>query len=607
MTQRPKGRPIVLDAIRALGHTGALPHGSPVNTRLCNTCWSDIWNQHRLPPAPEALSCVKADTSPTTIGLDNLVLAAEQDHSSPPSPLSPSSPGSPLAIDPPSTNSCVIFHPPAFLPPPPFPLSQPQSLLPRLLPPTWWLNHSERSNAEAKALLLGDPINYLPSVHSMCHRNTHMDLTSIRRGSNEAGEGAKIFTLAENITVQEWGRLLTIDECVRTEESSGGEEDIIDQHWAIASHHSLSYSQQNFDRGAVFYGLSMSQSLGYGRGRNRSQWIRWATSKTQREGQDERVVLGTFDDDEEVDAMDISESDQKIGTGQPRGGDHRRWRCGLRYSGRSEWQAALGGDREDDRRQADLLSYPCNEFKALSKSVRQSVTGEQAMVFINNGPGTNGAHWDAIGGYSSLIDGSKVFVCWDVRGDHDEDRHWKGGLVDLEALIRDKSMWWALVGPNCTILLEADQPHFVVNFTSSVLITWSRTYYPSRIFASLCTTLEGQIQEGDPTWDIEPSNRREKVLRLLRGVLHASAERIRGWQRQGDVQRVKRTVQGWGQCWKRRLHRDLFGLVACSRDADAAHEKQSGKEVELWVDLIRPLEADPTDGFCVDEFLTAIS
>jgi hypothetical protein len=225
--------------------------------------------------------------------------------------------------------------------------------------------------------------------------------------------------------------------------------------------------------------------------------------------------------------------------------------------------------------------------------------------FVNNGPGSNGAHWDAIGGYSSLIDGFKLFVCWDVRSDHDDNRHWHGGLVDLEALVNDKSMWWALVGPNSTILLEADQAHFVLTFSSSVLVTWARTYYPSHIFASLCTIFEGNLKEGDPTWDIETNSRRKEVLRLMCGILHASAAKIRGWQRQGEAQRVRKLVQGWDRSWQRRLQRDLFGVVAHCR-LGGAHAQRSGEKVEQWVELMDRLGRDPMDGSSVDEFLAGV-
>ena len=411
----------------------------------------------------------------------------------------------------------------------------------------------------------------------MCHRVTGMDQLSIERGESTVGDGAVVFQQGSAVTLADWGRLLHVDKCVQTVELSGGQ--MIDQHSCT-----------------VFYGAY--PGLQYSAGRTSAEWVTWVMSKkgrgecVERKGVD-KVILGLNDHGEEP----------------AEGEDGMRWRAIVHLTGDAQWREALTTDLEEERKH-DLLSQSCTQPSPLAASVRPVLTGQRSVVFINHGPGTNGAHWDAVGGCSMLLDGFKLLVSWDVRRDGDASRHWRGGFLDLEALIGDPSRWWALLGPNCTVQLPADQAHFFITFTHAVLATWARTYYPARVLATLCTLFDDNMDgEGDDTWFTDHGKSPASVVCIIIEVLHASAVRIRAWQAAGAVQRVRRLVHEWTQCWRRRLHSELFGIVACCRrQRKGSKQQQHGTKVERWVDLMAQLTLDPSsNGECVGDFLAAMT
>jgi hypothetical protein len=132
--------------------------------------------------------------------------------------------------------------------------------------------------------------------------------------------------------------------------------------------------------------------------------------------------------------------------------------------------------------------------------------------------------------------------------------HWTGGELDLEALVNDPTMWWSLIGPKSTILLEADQAHFFITFSSSVLWTWARTYHPSRLLAAFCVLYDGLLDECDESWEIAGltvQDRRDIILQRVLGLLHASALKLKRCQIQRDRDFIKEWISGWKLYWPR--------------------------------------------------------
>ena len=192
---RRTGRPIPRDTILALGFTAVqLPYETRANNRLCDRCSRIMRTDERLPRIPTRER--EATSSSVASGLNALLAAAlQQQQPHPfPVPLQPSpralSPSDIRMIDQPPTDSLVVHDslvpppPPALLPrlpslslppllpppPPPAPsepapvlLSPAAAVLPPLLAPSWWQQHGERSDPEARALLLGES-GFVPSL-----------------------------------------------------------------------------------------------------------------------------------------------------------------------------------------------------------------------------------------------------------------------------------------------------------------------------------------------------------------------------------------------------------------------------------------------------------
>ena len=114
----------------------------------------------------------------------------------------------------------------------------------------------------------------------------------------------------------------------------------------------------------------------------------------------------------------------------------------------------------------DALEWPTG-----LEGVRPYVTGSVCPTFVTRGPSCTTAHLDCVGGFSSLVEGWKVFVWWDL------DDHVKMGckvdnlFFSVVAAASAAFFRWALLGPGSTISVCADVPYAVITLTSSVLFT----------------------------------------------------------------------------------------------------------------------------------------
>ena len=220
-----------------------------------------------------------------------------------------------------------------------------------------------------------------------------------------------------------------------------------------------------------------------------------------------------------------------------------------------EWQWRDDMKEGELLRQAVLLSDMRLTEHAL-------LSGEQTSAFLTHGPSSNSAHWDAISGGSCCVFGWKLFVTWDACEWH-VAIGLQAGLgeiappIPIANLCKFPSLRWTLVGPNTTIILPADRPHFVITLTSSLLVAFCHTSFPHQLMRSMAHVLAAQMPTAG-TW-----MEHQSVDRLLQMIVHLQ-------------ERTSEAAQHWSAEKKRvakeewvRFNREVSDLLKISQAVDA--------------------------------------
>lgn len=207
------------------------------------------------------------------------------------------------------------------------------------------------------------------------------------------------------------------------------------------------------------------------------------------------------------------------------------------------------------------------------------ISGEQKAIFLTHGPSCNSAHVDSIGGASCLVFGWKVFVMWDAKewtigvGQWVERMGDIAPAIPINDFIRFPSLRWTLIGPNSSVIIPADRPHFVITFTSALLIAYSSTTMPHRLMRAIGLTLAGQLPTRG-TWLDPRLNQAINVVTPFVEYLRVRLEAVVG---QWSEHRKQVARREWAAVrWEIKRLIQMAPIIDCLmafRDLDDAYEE----------------------------------
>ena len=329
------------------------------------------------------------------------------------------------------------------------------------IPADFFRGHRLRTQPQCRQVLLGSPTTYLSIVQEMVWKIVGLD-------SDSQADGVRLIR-EDSSTLSQWRDVLTAEQCVTAMEWS-------ESAWLLTAQRGESAVWMNFP----VWPRAIET-------KGREGWVRAMTTKY---GGERRTVgenhTHPYQDGEgqwrEKQVIQVPAECRNVGW------EENVWRA---------WAM---------REVLDKLEWPTG-----METARSYATGKVCPTFVTWGPSCTTTHIDCVGGFSSMVEGWKVFVWWDM-----EDNARMGCTADdltfsVVAAASVPSFHWALIGPGSTISIPADVPHGVVTLTSSLLFTWSHTEAPHSVVRCLGAILNGHVADSIWLYDHKKSTTNREV------------------------------------------------------------------------------------------------
>jgi hypothetical protein len=222
------------------------------------------------------------------------------------------------------------------------------------------------------------------------------------------------------------------------------------------------------------------------------------------------------------------------------------------------------------------------------------LNGNTSTVFVTDGPCSTSQHIDGISGASSMMEGWKVFMWWNLDDHHrlveGRPANQLDGPISVVRAIDCPSLKWTLLGPGATISIPAHVPHAVVTLSASFLCTWVIVEAPHSLIRTFDYMLRRRI--ADPFWTATQGNgdpKRGDFSNLLRVLYNAMRSKVEYYQsmardrpdlRPQCIDRLAAMRNGWRLHGCNRFLLPYFSAAVATRDA-ALKNKVSTKSLNL--------------------------